>query len=682
MPDSQKKLRRGFVMTGGGAKGLYEAGVIHAFHLAGMEFDVVTGSSIGAFNSVFFAEYLLRKQELAPEVKGDPEQAVEAMDKLVKGFHHAWLQMPEKKIVDDSETGPLGQLKDDLLKFKICLPDLTRIGWWWTDPERKGFRAPPRTWPALVRLGNELTERLGGAGKLLDILKHGGTGRLEKAIRMYLGRFGMERSLIPAEDDRRLTSIFTDPIAPLTRAHLQGGRLNPTGAGEEEVSLVKPDRTLREYYQAGIDVRLTRANYRTGRLEVSAYMSAADFVRYMVKQAFRLEMADPEKLPLGSFRLQMPGNPRAINAALASGRFPGVLAPYPVEDLYPRDDAENDLLYGMLEGWLDDQAVEAKMTEAFKSLPDSKPQDEEGWKVTYGRWRENKGMQRFFPQAEDLYVDGGAIDNTPANSVIDATREWADKEGVYKSRLALDLYTIFLHAEPSVGLDKPEELEAIKDPALHQVIQRTREIQGAAKQTSGAVTVETINTFGRRGEQMGESLLAVLQSYQDTLAAMDEAERKEILDRLREEVKRRDIRGYRGRAGDGILERMEGWAQERVDDKMPLQVRAVKIYPEEMPLTTLQFTERLGFRHQNAVAMLVMGCYNTLWALRKHLEGHKKKLDERDRQALALACKWMGFEAWDPDRADDEEYRRSWRCQRTACVFHEEECRHGAKPAG
>ena len=60
MADHDRTVRRGFVMTGGGAKGLYEAGVIHALHLTGMEFDVITGSSIGAFNAVFFAEYLLR----------------------------------------------------------------------------------------------------------------------------------------------------------------------------------------------------------------------------------------------------------------------------------------------------------------------------------------------------------------------------------------------------------------------------------------------------------------------------------------------------------------------------------------------------------------------------------------------------------------------------------------------
>ena len=61
MTDNPKTKRRGFVMTGGGAKGLYEAGVINAFHVTGMEFDVITGSSIGAMNAIFYAEYLLQK---------------------------------------------------------------------------------------------------------------------------------------------------------------------------------------------------------------------------------------------------------------------------------------------------------------------------------------------------------------------------------------------------------------------------------------------------------------------------------------------------------------------------------------------------------------------------------------------------------------------------------------------
>ena len=79
-----KTKRRGFVMTGGGAKGLYEAGVINAFHLTGMEFDVITGSSIGAMNSIFFAEYLLNKKILAEKIPDDdpgkPLKLIEQME--------------------------------------------------------------------------------------------------------------------------------------------------------------------------------------------------------------------------------------------------------------------------------------------------------------------------------------------------------------------------------------------------------------------------------------------------------------------------------------------------------------------------------------------------------------------------------------------------------------------------
>ena len=80
--------------------------------------------------------------------------------------------------------------------------------------------------------------------------------------------------------------------------------------------------------------------------------------------------------------------------------------------------------------------------------------------------------------------------------------------------------------------------------------------------------------------------------------------------------------------------------------------------------------------------MLIMGCYNTLWALRNHLEGQKGDLDECDQQTLALARKWMGGESWPPEPAGEEEPHHAWRCQRAACVFHAEHCPHGAKPAG
>ncbi len=670
MPNGQKTKRRGFVMTGGGAKGLYEAGVVHAFHLTGIEFDAVTGSSIGAFNSVFFAEYLLRKRQLPPDVRADPLRAVEALDGLVKAYHHAWLRLPDKQIVDDSETGPIGRLKDDLAQFDVRLPDLVHLAWWWTDPDR-GSVPSPKVWPALAKLGRGLVDRLGGAGKLLDIVKHHRQAPVQRAVRTYLARFDLERSLVPPKDDGRLASVFTDPITPLRLEDLRGQKAE---SGVEPISLVPSGRTLRDYAQAGIDVRLTRANYRTGRLELSAYVPAANFAQWLQKHAFRLEKADSDKIPLGSLRLQVPGNPDAISAAFASGRFPGVFVPFPVEAIYSADDPDNALLYKLLAGWLDDPQVKSQMAGEYQAAHPDKAQEGD-WAEIYDRWQKSEGMRGFFPQTRDVYIDGGAIDNTPSNSAIDATREWLEQAGVSRQDVVLDLYVVLLHVEP-----RAKQVE-VQDPALHQVVQRTMEIQGAAKQSSAAVVVDTINTFGQRGEKLADSLLAVLDSYQEALQSLDDGQRRVLLDQLRDKVKRRGVRGYQGQSGEGILDRMEGWAEEILRDQLPLQVRAVKIYPEEMPLSTLQLTGRLGYRQENALAMLTMGCYNTLWAIRSHLEAPEDPLDDQDRQGLALARKWMGVDTWPADAAEQEKLRKAWRCQRTACVFHPHHCAHGANLA-
>jgi predicted acylesterase/phospholipase RssA len=666
---SERKLKqRGFVMTGGGAKGLYEAGVIHAFHIAGMEFDVITGSSIGAFNSVFYAEYMLRKRQLPAEMQKDPEGSVEAMDNLVKAYHHAWLQMPDKKIIDDSESGPLGKLKDDLLQFNICLPDVTRLIWWWTDPDRKSV-PEPGVWSTLIKLVKELTERLGNTGAVLDIIKNYRNEPFQRAVRTYLARFGMEKSLIPPDELDKLSSVFIEPITPLAPEHLLGEKQEGGSEHNEQIILIPADRTLRDYAQKGIDVRVTRANYRTGRLEISAYLSIQDFVRYLWKQAYRLEKADPEKIPLGSFRLQLPGNPNAINSALASGRFPGVLPPYPVGDLYPQTDPENELLYAMLTDWLDDSNVESKLTDAYRDVYMDRPLDK--WKSAYQRWCESESMRTFFPQAQDVYVDGGAIDNTPSNSAIDATREWVEGAEVSKRDVILDLYVVFLSPEPTL---KQAEVE---DQAFHQVIQRTLDILGAAQQSSDAVVVNTINTFGKRAERLGDTLLVLLESFQETLSSLDEEHRETALEQLREKAKQQQLRGYLGSSGEGIVERMNDWASDLIRGRLPLHVDSVIIYPDEMPLSTLQFTERLGYRQENAIKMLTMGCYHTLWALLNHLEKDGKALDDHDQQVLGLVKKWTGIEDLPKDTEELEGLRLNWRCRRTACVYYDQHCPHG-----
>jgi hypothetical protein len=71
-----------------------------------------------------------------------------------------------------------------------------------------------------------------------------------------------------------------------------------------------------------------------------------------------------------------------------------------------------------------------------------------------------------------------------------------------------------------------------------------------------------------------------------------------------------------------------------------------------------------------------------LWALQAHLEAQKEgELDERDRVALGLARRWTGVAQWPETQQGIEPLRRTWRCQRTACVFHAGICAHGEKKA-
>jgi hypothetical protein len=665
-----KMKKRGFVMTGGGAKGLYEAGVIHAFHITGMEFDVITGSSIGAMNSVFYAEYLYRKRSLPPEVRSDPEQAVEAMDRLVRQFHHAWLMLPTIRIIDDSDRGPLGMLAADLVKFDLSLPKITRLGWWWTDPQR-GMIPSPEVISAGAKLMKELVERLGGLGELLRIFKEHRQELFREALRTYLARFGMDHALVPDKDDQKLKDVFTAPVTPLILEHLSGEVVAAPPDGE--TGLVDPNRTMRDYYQAGIDVRLTRANYRTGRLEISGYLSQTDFIRWLERQAWRLQSGDPDQIPLGSFRLQMPGNANAINAGLASGRFPGVFAPYPITAIYPIADPENGPLYDLLANWMDGQLIRSKMKEAYLNLHLGEQDAQTRWGINFDSWLKSDPMASFFANLEDSYVDGGAIDNTPSNSVVDAIREWANREGRSKRDVVLDNFVIFLHPEPRI--DRAE----VESPNTFEVVNRTLEIQGVAKLASDSVNVNAINYFGKQGEDLGQALLTLLEGLKGIQPGGEDLPLEGIEAVVQSAARERGLRGFLGSTPAGILERLEKWGEEKMGQDLPLQVNQITIHPEKMPMSTLQFTERLGYRKENAIEMLTMGCYNTLWTLRSYLEEGSAHFDDQDRAVLELVTKWTGIEALPEEMQARKDLQQNWRCQRTACIFHAQHCPRGAK---
>ena len=76
---------------------------------------------------------------------------------------------------------------------------------------------------------------------------------------------------------------------------------------------------------------------------------------------------------------------------------------------------------------------------------------------------------------------------------------------------------------------------------------------------------------------------------------------------------------------------MMAWADEIITQKLPLHIDKVVIYPDEMPMSTLQFTERLGYRQEKAIQMLKSRLYQLEVekrdAEKAEIESTKKKID-------------------------------------------------------
>jgi hypothetical protein len=483
--------KRALVLSGGGAKGVFEAGVLKACHHTGLTFDVITGSSIGAINAVLFAEYLRRRQR-------DPEDAT----CFFAYFMSIWEDLDAANLVDFDLLDPLIK---DLAKVDIGLDDLLYVWWGFTgeslsDRIKGGWHA---FW-AITQLDDVLPLSLRDLRELFeawqDDERHDEVKELLRdAIREFLAKHRAEQGLF-------------DPVA-----------LNEAMTGpydDSGVPALAPDQGLSSFRVAGIDVRLTRTNIRSGRMEISAHRTLQEVLRRIA--------ADP-----GDAADVIVGDPNAVTSALASGAFPVAFVPRSLAEIYPPGTPENEVLHAVLAG--PGEAAAHGLTPAQQSL-----------------------LAGAYPFADDIYLDGGAIDNHPLSAAIDAIKDTARRarsprqaDTIY--RAPHDVFVIFLGPKPEIT-----ELPA-----------------GRAQQMLAY-------EYGLRAYNLMQNA-----------KLMGDADNAERITRL--------------------MERAAGWRQSDRPNRILVNVN--RIYPEEMLTGTLAFHRRMGFSRDRNRQLLAMGCATMLEVL-------------------------------------------------------------------
>jgi hypothetical protein len=727
---------------GGGARGFYEAGVVYAFHLCQMEFEVIAGSSAGALNAILYAEYLHRRGQVGRgqgwlKVDGLPDRqlklhglaGVAAMEDFMGAVLYSWLTIAEVGFFDDSSKGRLGRIYKDIATTWISLGMVLRLGWRELISRKEPWNG--RFWQRwLGYLGLLWLGR--GPGWLVRLIKKIRSGSVaipKTVVDEYLQSWGIEQALTTPEGLANFATAFSRKSAPILReARVKDGlhlQIDP----DKTIDLVDEDRRLGDYRESGLDVRLTRTNYRTGLLEVSAYISPVEFYWY-TRQFFQLQQdITQDAFPFRKHRLYIPGNPLVIGAALASARLPVVFPPLPFAEVYgnKRDaldayrfadkkfqqpalikdlDTINQQFLDLLDGgrrttadanW---KGVKTWLTAPINSRDRKKDSI---------RKKNRKRFESYFPGESDLYFDGGAIDNAPGKNVLDALYAQLFRERLTGSGttslnrdVQLDLYMVMLE-------ELPEQRESPSDqpPTLFDVADRAIKLLGNAAMTAEANFPEYITEPANEGHKLAEGLLLLLEAAktdpqlgQALNAALFDTFNAYFYDRrgkekrssagipyaLREVFKETGTK-TKAKKNTALLERLEEVAREALEENLAIQTETVIIDPDEMVLSLVSFTEVMGYTDLKGVEHIAQGCYNTLWKMRVHLESKTRRaLDESpvDRRALQLVREWVGLggEPWPkttvPDRgAIIAGFRESWQCPREECPLYAH-CAHGA----
>jgi hypothetical protein len=426
-------------------------------------------------------------------------------------------------------------------------------------------------------------------------------------------------------------------------------------------SLVPAGRRLSDYRHHGLDVRLTRSNVRTGRLEISEHLGARDQHRIGVERGRRVT-----------------GDPLVVPAVMASAAFPVAYRPVEVDRIYPPSDNEElyvraaerastkQLLtkifgprtkqeYLWLMYTLDAIAGEnpgllrvGRETELHEHLRDVFIGDHSGWMRVSAHMLNTLIETRHWPQLPVPGVSGYAEQlapppaSEPHESAVETVHE---------------AFVVLLSPRTRKRYLAAAEAEVIGGPALGVRALRLQAERRLAEDVKMAERIDRL--LAERG---------LLQTRVET-AALAGRESGETAPRMG------------GGGGDeGAREGIETWIDifAREGGPMPgggmpgkdeglqelVRLHVTRIHPSWDLPWVLALDDRLGFHAEQAREFQARGCRDTVGALYEHYRRDREK-EVTPPPHGEEAARFVGLRSWGSPAP------RGWICAAEDCTLRE-----------
>lgn len=628
--------RRAVVFSGGGAKGVFESGAVHALARIGFAPDVLTGSSAGALNAVAFAEILRARRE-----QGEAEA-----ERVLERSLALWVQLDRQGIADLDRWGwrlwaaaalviaaALLGARFPIFQWMVAFGLIAAVAWivaWWLGLPRRLRRSIRRGIDGPPADGRDTTQRNGGRRAASAPASAPRSGH---AVLRALGVF---------------PSVFGN--ARLERALEQ---------------IVPADRRFSDYRRAGVDLRLTRTNVRTGRTEISEHLVPADAARPGVDRGRRVL-----------------GDPRALPAALASAAFPAAFPPVPAVRLYPPD--ENPHLYRRLVERANAKrelrsvfGAQAKaqylwLMSLLDELSDRRPEwlrvggetdlitylqahfigERVNWSRISGRALLAVVETREWPQLPvdeherftDRYFDGGILDNTPLSTALAALRDAdsRDRDAGADVPTEHEMIVVLVAPLPRRRYLSAEESDALGGPAIGA---RALRLQAEKRVYDDLRNAERIDKLLTARDEHAEERAAATPAAPP--AAPAPASSWEAV-----------FAGERGAAAGARDASTTAPASPRY-----ARVDVTRVYPAWDLPWVLALDDRLGFERTLARDFQARGCRDTLSAI-FHRHGPRARAGS-PVPAYAEAAMRLVTGRWDTPSAP------GWACRAENCLLRE-----------